>query len=183
MIKVYAMIADGTEEVECLAVADILKRSGMEVILVSAEAARQVVTAHQIKIEADTTIAETDVSDGDLIFIPGGMPGAEHLSACPPLIAAVKKQLDSHKRVAAICAAPAVVLGRHGLLKGKKATCYPGFEAELDGAEYSPQSVVTDGLITTARGLGVAIELGLELVALYFGEAAAQKLREQIQCP
>jgi len=183
MIKVYAMIADGTEEVECLAVADVLKRSGMDVTLVSVEAAKNVVTAHQIKIEADTTIAETDVSDGDLIFIPGGMPGSERLSACKPLIDALKKQLDSKKRVAAICAAPAVVLGRHGLLKGKKATCYPGFEAELEGAEYSSESVVTDGNVTTARGLGVAVDLGLQLAALYFGEAAAQKLREQIQYP
>lgn len=183
MVKVYVMIADGTEEVECLAVTDVLKRSGMEVTLVSAEATKHVITAHQIKIEADTTIAETDISDGDLIFIPGGMPGSERLSACTPLIDALKKQLDSKKRVASICAAPAVVLGRHGLLKGKKATCYPGYEAELNGAEYSSKSVVTDGMITTARGLGVAIDLGLELVALFFDETAAKKLRDQIQCP
>lgn len=183
MLKVYAMIADGTEEVECLAVADVLKRSGMEVVLVSVEASKQVVTAHQVKIEADTTIAETDITDGDLIFVPGGMPGSERLSACTPLIDALKKQLDHNKRVASICAAPAVVLGRNGLLKGKKATCYPGYEAELNGAVYSSSSVVTDGLITTAKGLGVAVDLGLELTSLYFGEAAAQNLREQIQCP
>ncbi|MGL5435741.1 MAG: DJ-1 family glyoxalase III [Lachnospiraceae bacterium] len=183
MVKVYAMIADGTEEVECLAVVDVLKRSGMDVVLVSVGETRQVLTAHQIRIEADATVAETDMSDADLIFIPGGMPGSEHLSSCPALITAIQAQLDSGRRVAAICAAPGVVLGRHGFLKGKKATCFPGFEDELIEAEYSSQGVVTDGNITTAKGVGVAIDLGLELAALYFGRDAARELRQRMQCP
>lgn len=183
MIKAYAMIADGTEEVECLAVVDVLKRSGMEVVLVSVEASRQVVTAHQIRIEADNMISEIDITDGDLIFLPGGMPGSEHLSSCQPLISAIGKQLDSGRRVAAICAAPGVVLGRHGFLKGKRATCFPGFEDQLTDAEFIGADVVTDGLIITAKGVGVAIDLGLELTALYFGKEAAAKLRQTMQCP
>lgn len=181
MAKVYAMIADGTEEVECLAVLDILRRSGVEVVLVSINDTKQTVSSHQVRIEADATIAETDFSDGDVIFVPGGLPGSEHLSACEPLIAAMKTALEEGRRVAAICAAPGVVLGRHGLLQGKKATCFPGFEKELHGAEYTSQGVVTDGNITTARGLGFAIDLGLELVKLLVSEDAAEDTKKKIQ--
>lgn len=181
MTKVYAMIADGTEEVECLAVLDVLKRSGVEVVLVSVNETKSVVSSHQVRIEADQTVAETDFSDGDVIFVPGGMPGAENLSACEPLVAALKSALTDGRRVAAICAAPGVVLGRHGFLKGRKATCFPGFETEFHGAEYTSQGVVTDGLITTARGLGFAIDLGLELVKLLIGEAVAEDTKKKIQ--
>lgn len=181
MAKVYAMIADGTEEVECLAVLDILKRSGIEVVLVSINDTKYVVSSHQVKIEADQVVAETDFSDGDVIFVPGGMPGAENLSACGTLLAALKAALEDGRRVAAICAAPGVVLGRHGLLKGKTATCFPGFEKELVGAEFTSQGVVTDGLVTTARGLGFAIDLGLELVRLLSGEDVAEDIKKKIQ--
>lgn len=181
MAKVYAMIADGTEEVECLAVLDILKRSGVETILVSAEDTCEVVSSHQVRIQADAKAADTDFSDGDVIFLPGGLPGSEHLSACEPLIAAIRQALAEGKRVAAICAAPGVVLGRYGFLEGKTATCYPGFEKEFKGAEYTMQGVVTDGQITTARGLGFAIDLGLELVKLLVSEEAAENTKKQIQ--
>lgn len=181
MAKVYAMMANGSEEVECLAVLDILKRSGVETVLVSIHDTKQVVSAHQVRMEADATIAETDFSDGDVIFVPGGLPGSEYLSACEPLIAAIKTALADGRRVAAICAAPAVVLGRHDLLQGKTATCYPGFEGELHGARHTDQGVVTDGNITTARGLGYAIDLGLELVRLLVSEEAAEDTKTKIQ--
>ena len=106
MAKVYAMIADGSEEVECLAVVDVLRRSGIETVLVSIEKDRRVVSSHQIPIEADMTIAETDFSDADVIFLPGGLPGSERLSACEPLIKALERQRDAGKRISAICAAP-----------------------------------------------------------------------------
>ena len=181
MAKVYAMIADGTEEVECLAVVDILKRSGVETVLVSINDTCDTVSSHNIKIQADTVIAETDFSDGDAIFLPGGLPGSEHLSACRPLVEAIRQALADGRRVAAICAAPGVVLGRHGFLEGRTATCFPGFEHELKGAEHTMQGVVTDGTITTARGLGFAIDLGLELVKLLAGEAQAEDTKKKIQ--
>lgn len=181
MAKVYAMIADGTEEVECLAVVDILKRSGIETVLVSVGDTCDVVSSHNIKIQADAVAADVDFSDGDVIFLPGGLPGSEYLSECKLLIEAIRQTLDDGRRVAAICAAPGVVLGRHGFLEGKTATCYPGFENEFKGAEYTMQGVVTDGLITTARGLGFAIDLGLELVKLLKGEAAAEDTKAKIQ--
>ena len=181
MAKVYAMIADGTEEVECLAVVDLLRRAGIETVLVSAGETKAVVSSHGIRIEADQTAGETDFSDGDVIFVPGGMPGSEHLSACELLVQALKVQNEAGKRIAAICAAPAVVLGRHGLLKGKKATCFPGFEGELLDAVHTDAGVVTDGNITTARGLGAALDLGLELVRLLVSGEAAADLKERIQ--
>lgn len=181
MAKVYAMIADGSEEVECLAVVDVLRRSGIETVLVSAGESREIVSSHQIPIQADATVAETDFSDGDVIFLPGGMPGAENLSACEPLIAALRQAYEDGRRIAAICAAPGVVLGRHGFLEGRTATCFPGFEKDFKGAEYTMQGVVTDGNITTGRGLGFAIDLGLELVRLLSGTDAAEDVKKKIQ--
>lgn len=181
MAKVYAMIANGTEEVECLAVVDILRRSGAEVVLTAVSDTRQIVSSHQITIVADQTIGESDLSDADAIFLPGGMPGAENLSACAPLIEALRQAYDSGKRIAAICAAPAVVLGRHGFLQGRMATCFPGFEHELTGAVHTDQGVVTDGNITTARGLGFAIDLGLELAKLLVSQEVSDTIKSKIQ--
>lgn len=182
MAKVYAMIADGSEEVECLAVVDVLRRSGIETVLVSIEKDRRVVSSHQIPIEADMSIAETDFSDADVIFLPGGLPGSERLSACEPLIKALERQRDAGKRISAICAAPGVVLGRHGFLEGKTATCFPGFEKDFKGATYTnQQGVVTDGIYTTGKGLGVALDLGLEIVKQLVGEEVAEDTRKKIQ--
>lgn len=183
MAKVYAMIANGTEEVECLAVVDILRRNKIDVVLVSAESTAEVLTSHKVRIQVDAAVAETDFSDGDLIFLPGGMPGSERLSACEPLIAALKQAAEDGRRIAAICAAPGVVLGRHGFLQGKTAACFPGFEGEMKGASYTPQGVITDGNITTARGLGYAIDLGIELVRLLVGDKAAEDTKSRIQYP
>ncbi|MDE5562290.1 MAG: DJ-1/PfpI family protein [Clostridiales bacterium] len=181
MSKVYAMIADGTEEVECLAVVDLLRRAGIDTALVSVDG-KQIVGSHKIKIQADLTVSETDLSGADLIFLPGGMPGSEHLASCKPLMSAIDKQIKSGKRIAAICAAPAVVLGANGYLRGKKATCFPGFEGGCIGASMDMTArVVTDGNITTSRGLGCAVDLGLELIRLLKGDDVAQKVKAAIQ--
>ena len=181
MAKVYAMIADGTEEVECLAVVDILRRSGVEVVRVSVCSTKEIVSSHSIRIQADAVAAETDFSDGDVIFLPGGLPGSENLSSSKELLDALSKANEEGRRIAAICAAPGVVLGRHGFLKGTTATCFPGFEKEFQGAEYTRQGVITDGNITTARGLGFAIDLGIELVRLLVGDEAAEEVKGKIQ--
>lgn len=181
MSKVYAMIADGTEEAECLTVVDLLRRAGINTVLVSVDG-KQVKGSHNIVIQADATVAEVDLSDADLIFLPGGMPGSEHLAANAKLIAAIGEQLKANKRVAAICAAPAVVLGANGYLRGKRAVCFPGFEGGCVGANViSDARVATDGNITTSRGLGCAVDLGLELIGLLLGEKAAQSVKSAIQ--
>ena len=128
MAKVYAMIANGTEEVECLTVVDLLRRSGVETVLVSVEEGCEIISSHKVRITADTVLADTDLSDGDVIFLPGGMPGAERLSACGPLLEALEQADREGRRIAAICAAPGVVLGRHGLLKGRTAPASPALK-------------------------------------------------------
>lgn len=181
MKKVYAMIANGSEEVECLAVVDILKRANIDTVLVSIEEIAEVVSAHGTKIIADTTVSEVDFSDGDAIFVPGGIPGSNNLASCEKLIDGLREALADGRRVAAICAAPGVVLGAHGLLKGKNATCFPGFGGDEHGANYTGAGVVTDGLITTGRGLGFAIDLGLELVALLESKELSLDIKKKIQ--
>lgn len=181
MSKVYAMIADGTEEVECLTVVDLLRRAKINTVLVSVDG-KQVKSSHGVIIQADATIAEVDLLDADLIFLPGGMPGSEHLAANDKLIKAIGEQLKANKRVAAICAAPAVVLGANGFLRGKRAVCFPGFEDGCIGASVvNGARVVTDGNITTSRGMGCAVDLGLELIALLEGEKTAAVVKKAIQ--
>ncbi len=180
MKKVYAVAADGTEEGELLNVVDILRRAGVDTEIVSI--GESVFTSsHGVKIAADRTLGEVDLNSCDLLFVPGGMPGSKKLAECEPLISAIRALLGGGKKVAAICAAPALVLGEHGLIDGKRATCFPDFESRMGGAIVTGGRVETDGNITTARGLGCALELGLELVKLLCGEAKSAEIRQKIQ--
>lgn len=180
MKKAYAFIANGTEEAECLIVVDLLRRAHFDVTLVSAEAEREVISSHNVKIIADKTFDECDFSDGEAFFLPGGMPGTNRLAAHKGICGLLESAHKSGKRLAAICAAPSV-FGRLGLLKGKKATCFPGFETYLEGATHMSDGVVTDGNITTARGLGFAVDLGLELIALLESRAKSDEIKNAIQ--
>lgn len=180
MAKVLAFLADGSEEVESLAVLDVLVRAGIDVTLVSVTGKREVVTSHNVHIVTDALIEEVDLKGADVLFIPGGLPGTTNMMAHEGLCRALTEVAEDGRRVAAICAAPSV-LGQLGLLKGKKATCYPGFEDKLAGAEYTKTGVVTDGNITTARGLGYGLDLGLELVALLEGKEKAAQIKAAIQ--
>jgi len=179
--EVYAFVADGTEETELLCPVDILRRAGIETAVVSVSG-RTVTGSHGVSINADATIDEVDLSAAALLLLPGGMPGTKTLAACAPLMTAVKTQLKSGKRVAAICAAPALCLGANGLLDGKMAICFPGFEDRMTGCDIQKNArVVTDGNITTARGMGCAVDFGLELVGLLSGAAAAESVKAKIQ--
>ncbi len=180
MPKVYAMAANGTEECELFNVVDVLRRAGAVVEIVSIDGEKPM-SSHGVTIVADRLIDSVDLADCDILFVPGGMPGSERLGACAALIDGIEHRIESGKRVAAICAAPAVVLGEHGFLRGKRATCFPGFEARMNGAVVTGARVETDGLITTARGLGCAIELGLELIKILFGEEKAEEIKRKIQ--
>lgn len=182
MSKVYAFLADGFEEVEAIAVIDVLRRAGAEVVTVSIMGRYEVRGAHAIDVRADAIYEKCRVADGDLLFLPGGGLGTENLYNCRALRKDLHTYLEQGKRVAAICAAPSI-LGRNRLLNVKKATCYPGFEETLVGAEYTRQGVVTDGQITTARGMGFAVDLGLELAGLLFGRERAMEIKESIQHP
>ena len=173
MAVVYAFLADGLEEVECLATADVLIRAGVKVKLVS-------ITGKKEVKGADTLLHEIDPMKADLLFLPGGMPGTKNLMACKPLCDALVQADAAGKRLAAICAAPSI-LGQLGLLKDKKATCYPGFEDALTGAKLTGAGVVTAGNITTARGLGYALDLGIELASLLVDRPVALQVKDSIQ--
>ena len=179
MKKVYAFVADGMEEVECLAVCDVLVRAGMEVSLVSVMGRKEIVGAHGFKITADRSFEEI-TDDADVLFLPGGLPGTDHLRAHKGLADMLVAHAASGKRIAAICAAPSV-LGELGLVEGHRATCYPGFEDQMKGADCRGDGVVTDRLISTGRGMGWAIDLGLELIRILVSENEAEKIRKAIQ--
>lgn len=182
MKKVFAFLADGFEEVEALAVIDLLKRAKIETVMVSIMDTLTVTGAHKIKVVADAMYSDIDYREADLLFLPGGGTGTKNLKAHKELAdALVDFASDDTKRIAAICAAPSV-LGLLGLLKGKNATCYPGFEDQLLGANAVADYVVTDGNITTAKGMGVSIELGLELIELLADKETAANIKDGIQC-
>lgn len=179
-MKLYAFLAEGFEEIEALTVVDIIRRAGINMITVSVTEEKAVKGSHNITVMADRTVDEIDFSEGELIFLPGGIPGTPNLEKCEKLISAILEYNKNGKRLAAVCAAPSIY-GKLGLLKGKKATCFPGFEEELKGAELVADRVVTDGNITTSRGMGTTMDLGLEIVRLYKGDAEAESLGKKIQ--
>ena len=150
MSKVYAFMADGLEEIECLAVVDILRRAGVEIETVSITGDDWITGSHGIRIITDKLWKEIEIGGDDVLFLPGGMPGTKYLGEFAPLCEALKKHAAAGGRMAAICAAPSV-LGDLGILDGKKATCYPGFEERLTGATYVSDGVVAVTNGTTAR--------------------------------
>ena len=180
MAKAGIFFAEGYEEIEALTVVDLCRRAGVEIQMISVTGEGSVAGSHGICVKMDALLTEVDFGQLDMLILPGGMPGTAHLAAHKELGEALVKAVSEERRVAAICAAPSV-LGGLGLLKGKKATCYPGFEDKLTGAEYTSQGVITDGLVTTARGLGYALDLGLELLGLLDSRENAAKIKASIQ--
>lgn len=180
MNKIYTFLADGLEEIECLAVVDLLRRANIEVCMVSMQENLMVTGAHNISIQADALFEDIAVDDADLLFLPGGMPGTAHLAEHEGLKNALLSFAEQGKRIAAICAAPSI-LGELGILKEKKAVCFPGFESKLFNAYICEDKVVTDSNITTAKGMGCALDLGLELIRLFLGEEAMQVMKKNIQ--
>ncbi len=170
-------IADGTEEIEAACIIDTLRRAGIEVTVASVGAV-QVTASRGMKIVADVSIADCAGETYDCIALPGGMPGAEHLRDCAPLIATLKEQKDAGRLYAAICASPAVVLHPHGLLEGIRATCYPAMQSRLDPRRVSPGRVVVDGNCVTSQGPATAIEFSLKLVELLVGPDKAKEVAQ-----
>ena len=175
---VYMFLADGFEEIEALCPLDLLRRANIEVKTVGIGSGT-VTGAHGISVLAD--MADSELSDfcADMIILPGGMPGTLNLDASDTVHKAIDAALRNDSYIAAICAAP-MILGARGILCGKEAICYPGFEEKLDGAKISSKRVVVDGKIITAAGMGVALDFGLELVALLCGKEKANTLRKGV---
>ena len=180
MAKVYVFLADGFEDVEALIPIDVLRRGGVEVVTISTTLFPLVESAHGVNIEADLQFDQADYSDADLLMLPGGMPGASNLFAHEGVRKAVMAQFQAGKKIAAICAAPAVVLAQLGILKDKKATCYPGFEDVLAkaGATYTGDLVTVDGNITTGEGPAAAFPYAYELLAQLVDQKTSDQIAE-----
>lgn len=175
---VYLFMADGFEEVEGLTVVDILRRAGVEIQTVSIMGRKNVVSSHQVEIVADRLFEEIP-ENAEMLILPGGIPGTPNLKAHKGLDALIRRSAEQGIYLAAICAAP-TVYGEKGLLEGKRATCYPGMEKELTGAQVSYENVVVDGNFITSRGLGTAIEFGLKLAEILKGKDTADSVAEKI---
>ncbi len=179
MSKVLIFLADGHEEIEALTVVDLLRRAGIDITMVSMNPDRNVTGSHNIRINADITLAEADFDSADMLVLPGGMPGTLNLEANELLMSKVEDFNNAGKYIAAICAAP-TVFGHKGLLKGRKACCYPGMHDQLTGAEVSFDKVCADGNIITSRGLGTAIEFALMIISRLSGQAVADKIANSV---
>lgn len=179
MKKVAVFLAEGLEEIEGLTVVDLLRRAGIEVTTVSVSEKKEVTGSHHITILADSLFSEADCSGMDGVVLPGGMPGTRHLMQHEGVNQMIREFAGQKKLVAAICAAPSV-LGQAGLLQGKRATCYPGFEDQLTGADCCEDQVVKDGDIITSRGMGTAIPFALELIAYLLGQEKADEVKNSI---
>lgn len=178
MAKAYVFLADGFEDIEALAPIDIMRRGGVEVVTVGITGTNEVISAHGVTVLADVPFEFAgDFEDADLLMLPGGMPGASNLNEHEGVKDALLRQNAAGKLIAAICAAP-MVLGGLGLLKGKRATCYPGFEQYLEGAEYTADLCNVDGNITTGEGPAAAFPFGYELLRQLKGEEIVEQLRE-----
>ena len=180
MKKVYVFLADGFEDVEALIPIDVLRRGGVDVTTVSISDFPLVNSAHGVNIEADIMFEQGDFSDADLIFLPGGMPGASNLFAHKGVCKAVVDQFAAGKKVAAICASPAVVLAPLGILEDKKATCYPGFEDVLkeNNATYTGDLFTVDGNVTTGEGPAAAFPFAYELLSQLVNKQTADQIAE-----
>lgn len=173
---IHLFLADGFEEIEALATLDILRRCGLVVTTVSITKTRTVMGAHNIPVLADDIFRESAYAESEALILPGGMPGAKNLLDHVGLRKVLNAQNDRGGVIAAICAAP-MVLGEHGLLQGRCATCYPGFEDQLKGATHKAEYVVEDGNIITGRGPAAAVEFGFAIASRFVSAARVAEVR------
>lgn len=171
MKESFLFLAEGFEEIEALTAVDVLRRAGIPVKTVSITSSPLVTGAHGITVKADVLYDATHFTDPAWLILPGGLPGADNLHDYAPLLGLLRGQAESGKgRIAAICAAPAVVLGVEGLLEGRCATCYPGFEGKLRGADYVDRPVVYDDKFVLGNGPASALKWALTIVEKELGE-------------
>lgn len=177
MKTIFVFLADGFEEIEALAPVDILRRAGLSVKTVSVMDEHVVAGAHGVPVLADVMFDEINAEDAEMILLPGGLPGATNLDAHQGLSQMILDFAKEEKPLAAICAAP-LVFGNRGLLEGKKATCYPGFETYLKGAQYTAALVEKDGNFITGKGPGAAMEFAFTIVEKYCGMDKVNELKQ-----
>lgn len=179
MKKVSVLLADGFEEIEALTVVDLLRRAKVYVDTISITDDYKVRGAHGIPVQTEDLFDEVDFSESDMIVLPGGLPGTTNLKEHEGVRKAVMECYESGRYIAAICAAP-TILSDLGILKGKKATCYPALEQELEGALLTRGAVATDKNVITSQGVGTAIDFALKLVELLTDEEKALEMADSI---
>ena len=182
MNKIYVFLAEGFETIEALGVVDVCRRAALPVVTVSVTGDLCVTSSHHVSVTADALIEDTDLSDASLLFLPGGLPGSTNLNDHEPLKEAILKHYNAGKALAAICAAP-LVYGQMGLLKGKRTTCYPGFETYLTGACPTGELVVEDGQFLLGKGPAAVLKLGFAIVERFCGPAKAKEVAEGMLYP
>jgi 4-methyl-5(b-hydroxyethyl)-thiazole monophosphate biosynthesis len=176
---VYLFLADGFEEIEALCVLDLLRRAKVDVKTVGVTG-KIACGSHNIPVTCDVVENELDINeDFDMIILPGGLPGADNLNDSRVVDLFIKEAVKKDKFICAICAAP-YILGIRGILKGKNATCYPGFENKLEGVIHCDQGVVRDGKIITGRAMGSATDFALEIIEALLGKDIREKIRASI---
>lgn len=176
----YIFLAEGFEETEALATLDVMRRAKLNVQTVGVTG-ELVTSSHKVTVKADISPDAVSYDDIEGAVLPGGMPGTLNLEASKSVIDCVKYCYDNDKIVAAICAAPSI-LGHLGMLDGRKATCFPGFETELKGADYTAAHTETDGNVITGKGAGCAIEFGHAIVSYAVSKEEADKVIGDMQC-
>ena len=176
---IYVFLAEGFEEMEALAPVDMLRRVGVPVTTVGVDQ-KEVRGAHNITIVADCLAVDVLLDDIEGVILPGGMPGTLNLEKNEMVQKAIDYCVEQNKLICAICAAPSI-LGHKGILKGKRVTCFPGFEKDCEGAKMQPDCVVVDGTIITAKGAGCAMLFGAAVIAYLKGQETAEKLLQDMQ--
>lgn len=172
----YIFLTTGFEEIEAIATIDVLRRAGLNVVTVSVESSKQVEGSHGVVVTADTLLEANDYSDSSILILPGGTVRLGEFDFLNKLLVS---QNNAGKPIAAICAAPSL-LGRLGILEGKEATCYPGFEEYLQGAKVVDKRVATDGNVITGRGPGCTVEFALKIVEVLLGQAKRREIAEAL---
>lgn len=179
-MKAYIFLAEGFEEIEAVTVIDTLRRAEIDIKAVSTSGNLEVKGSRNLVLKADAIFDENPLTDAQILILPGG-PGTKNLAKDNKLAGLLKDHVKESKYIAAICAAP-MVLGKLGLLSGKEATCYPGYESDLEGAKVKEDRVVVDGNFITSKGPGTALEFSLKLVEILKGKELSDKLRKAMIC-
>ena len=179
MSKAVLFFADGTEECEALLVADLLRRARVEVIIASAMGRRALVSSHGIHLNADALAEDVDYSDVDMVILPGGLGGVHSILASETAMNFIRLAYEKNCLIAAICAAPTILASLH-ITDGRRATCYPGLEDQMDAAKMIPCGAVQDGNVITGRAAGSADEFGLACLRALKGEDTARQVASDI---
>ncbi len=179
MEKIGGFLAEGFEEIEALTVVDICRRCGLEAETVSVTEERVVESSHGVGVRADKVFSQADVPGYAMLVLPGGMPGTKNLEAHEGLMAQVDEFHKAGRYIGAICAAPSI-LGHRGILRGRKACCYLGFESHLEGAQVTQGPVEVDGHVVTSRGMGTAVDFALAIAEIFCGQEKAREVAQGI---